>query len=122
MNIRTERSGTSVRAVVEGACNIYSVRNLSDGLVPLYTNSTELTIDASRIDEMDSAAFQFFLALKKDAVQSGRKVTFIHHSPAMLRFLDLYGAAGLFHDRLAISKKDKNNYSFKYGTKITKFE
>lgn len=122
MNIRSERQGSNVKVYIDGSCTIYTVKELYAQMVSFYQKFQTMVIDASKIDEMDSSAFQLFLALKKDSVKSGRKVSIVNHSPAFLRFLDLFGAAGLFHDRLTIPRKDKKLYPFKYGTKISRFE
>ncbi len=122
MNIRRELKGKQLQLFIEGSCTIYSVKELYSAIADDYGKNAKMTIDVSCIDEFDTAAFQFFLALKKDAFVRKRKVSIVNHSQSFLKFLDLFGVAGLFHDRLAISKNEKSMFPFKYGTKITTFE
>ncbi len=70
---------------------------------------------------MDTCGFQLLLALKKSSIQKNKKVTYINHSDEMLKFLDLYGTAGLLGDKLLMSKDSRRKYAFKYGLKAVKF-
>ncbi len=106
---------------LEGEINIYNAVSFKNRFIDFLSKNKNITVDISEVASMDTCGFQLLMALKKSSIQKNRKVTYINHSDEMLKFLDLYGAAGLLGDKLIISKDSRKKYTFKYGLKSVKF-
>lgn len=72
----------------------------------------------SGVGRIDLAGLQLLAAAKKQAKNEGRTLAFSGHSDAVLRILDLSGAAAQFGDRLIIPAGKRGDYSFRYGVRI----
>ncbi len=100
------------------ASSTLSIRNAKDGWEELHAYWTEynnVTIDLSGVEEFDSAGFQMFLILKREAAREGRRFLLRNHSKAVIKVLDIYGAIGIFGDKVHIAPKERNLFYLKYG-------
>ncbi|HSV97019.1 MAG TPA: STAS domain-containing protein [Spirochaetota bacterium] len=106
-----------VAVSVEGEAGIYTVSPLKEQLLKQLKSVRSMEVDLSDVSEMDTAGFQLFVALKREAVKSGKSLSLVGHSPAVLRVFDLYGAIGFFGDKIKVPASQRNNYAFRYGLK-----
>ena len=77
----------------------------------------QVRVELSGIEEMDSSGLQMLLALKLEGWKQSIPILYEGHPACVLRFLDLYGLAGLFGDPLKIPGGEKGHYRFRYGTR-----
>lgn len=121
MECKVIKTGSDVtEAAIKGDCTIYNAMEIKKFISKYYEKSESLVINLSGVDEIDSSFFQLLLAIKMDAAENNRRVSFIAHSIPVLKYIDLYGAAAIFGDRLVVKKEDRDKFDFKYGLKIAK--
>ena len=64
-----------------------------------------LEIDLHAISEIDTAGLQLLLLLKREAVQQGKNLSVINHSPRVQQVIDFCNLAGTFGDPMVISAR-----------------
>ncbi len=74
-----------------------------------------IALDLSGVSEIDSAGFQLLLLLKKYLTKLHGRLRLINHSLPVLKILDLYGAIGIFGDKIKVPADEKKNLSLAYG-------
>ncbi len=100
------------------ASSTLSIRNATDAWKELYaywTKYNNVAVDLSGVEEFDSAGFQMFLILKREAAREGRRFLLRNHSEALIKVLDIYGAIGIFGDKVQIAPEERNRFYLKYG-------
>jgi anti-anti-sigma regulatory factor len=101
-------------AAVEGDFALPQLEFAANSLKTLSQEFPCLALDLSEVKTFDSAAFQLLAVLKKDAARRGTKFKLINHSAPVKNLLTLYGAIGLFRDKVIVSEEWKND-RFRYG-------
>jgi len=114
------KKNNHISVSIQGEAGIYAVARLREELLKHMKAVQSMEIDLSEVSEMDTAGFQLFVALKREAVKSGKTLSLVGHSPAVLRVFDLYGAIGFFGDRIKVPASQRGNYAFRYGLKTRK--
>lgn len=111
---------SSIALLVSGELSIYSAVEFKRVLNEYYEITDNLVVDLSGIEEMDTSCFQILIALKNDRERTGKKVSFVNHSHSVLKFIDLYGLANFFGDRIKLGKDEREMFEFAYGVKTEK--
>lgn len=99
----TGHDGKAGKLVVSGALTIYDAAAAKGQLLDALAKSTELEIDLSAVDELDTAGLQLLILLKREAVKAGKHIHLVQHSAASLEVLDRYNLASYFGDPVVIS-------------------
>jgi anti-sigma B factor antagonist len=73
-----------------GEATIYSAADLRDSLAGILNSPGDLEIDLSGIEKIDTAGFQLFHLMTREAGTSGRAVSFLNLSDEAKRIFDLY--------------------------------
>jgi anti-anti-sigma regulatory factor len=81
--------------VITGILTIANVEALYTDLKGLYDEDASVTIDCSGVTEIDTAALQLFIALKRSFLEVSRPIVYIT-SPAIDEALALSGLKKLF--------------------------
>jgi len=84
---------------LEGELTIFSALDIRDRLQEALAELDELSIDLSRVDEIDTAGVQLMLLAKR---KEGKTVRFTNHSDEVLRLLDLANLGQSLGDPLLI--------------------
>ncbi len=79
---------------------IYQARKMRDSLLDAYDDCTELEIDLSHVDEIDSAGLQLLLALKQSAKEIDKPVRYVNHSASVVDIIQLFGLEHFFGDQI----------------------
>ena len=87
---KKDKSGNTT-LIMNGEATIYSVAELKQELTGKYKDSENLIFDFSGITKMDTAGFQLFFLLRKNADGKGREVVYENPSDEVKRIFDLYG-------------------------------
>lgn len=103
--------------VVEGALVIYSLARWKEVVLEKAKEIEILTANCSKLEQLDSAGLQILISTKKFFYKAGKKFIITNHSTQLLEYLDIYGLIGYFEDKVQITAKDKENFSFQYGLK-----
>lgn len=87
---------------IEGGMTIYEAAELKSSLLKSLESCAELEVSLAGVTEMDSAGFQLLYLLKRESLASGKTLSFVEHSGAVLDVLDLFNMASFFGDPLLI--------------------
>lgn len=88
------------RAALSGELTIYTAAAIKSRLGELLGEQASIEIDLAGVAEIDTAGLQLMLMLKR---KPGAEVSFVHHSSAVLRLVDLANLAGTLGDPVLIS-------------------
>ena len=102
MTGNVEIGGAQKQVSIEGEMTIYTAAGLKSVLLDPLADCDELEINLSRVSEMDTAGFQLLLLAKREALQAGKALRLVAHSPATLEVMDLLNMAGYFGDPVVI--------------------
>jgi anti-sigma B factor antagonist len=93
----------SCKVLAEDSMTIYEAVKQKTTLLQALQKHTQMEIDLSNVDEMDTAGLQVLLLVKRTAEKAGKTVRLVAHSPASLDVLDRYNLATFFGDPVVIS-------------------
>lgn len=110
-----ENNGNVVKLKSPQEITIYTVEKVYSELLNLFDEFNEIEMDLSEIEELDTCGFQVLYAIKVFSYREGKFIHFINHSDNVLKFIDLFGVAGFFKDRIAVSKRKRDLFDFSYG-------
>jgi anti-sigma B factor antagonist len=82
---------------------IYQAQAQKEQLLAALAATAALELDLSAVPEMDTAGLQLLLLLKREALQQGKPLTIVGHSPERPASLDFCHLAGVFGDPMLIS-------------------
>lgn len=119
--VESDGSGEEIQIFLNGEINIYTVVILKDILLKEIRGNRFLSFNLSRVSEIDTSGFQLLTALKKESQRLKHSLYFRDHSSEVLSILDVYGAVGLWGDKIKIPASERSKYAFKYGLKRQKF-
>jgi anti-anti-sigma factor len=77
------------KRTVNGDLTIYTATDWTTDLLQRLNDCDSLTVDLSKVAEMDSAGLQLLLLLKREAGQQDCKLVLAHPSETVLEVLDL---------------------------------
>lgn len=104
MNLRVEEIADGVcRILPAGEMTIYHAAEMKAPLLACIARCREVEINLSEVIEMDTAGFQLLVLAKREAVNAGKRLSLVAHSPATLEVLDLFSMASYFGDPVVIS-------------------
>lgn len=84
---------------LKGDLDVYSVPELRRYLLERLQDGDELEVDLAEVSDIDTAGLQLMLLAKR---VPGKTVRFSHHSPAVLRLIDLANVGQALGDPLLI--------------------
>ena len=88
--------------VLEGGLTIYNAGLLKAQLLQALADGQALSLDLSRVAELDSAGLQVLMLIKREAATAQKSLHILAHSPAVQEVFDLFGVAGWFGDPLLV--------------------
>jgi anti-sigma B factor antagonist len=102
ITIATDGEGRC-RAVVEGSMTIYEAAADKSVLLDALSKTNEMEVDLGFLYQMDTAALQLLIVLKRESLRTGKVMRLIRHSAAALDVLDRYNLAAYFGDPVIMS-------------------
>lgn len=106
---------------LHGEFTLANLKEIYPALLSLLDTFEYSVLDLSRVSVFDSAALQMLAVLKKEAATRHKKFKLANHSACVIELIDLYGATGLFRDKIVVSQESKTQGAFKYGTQPQDF-
>lgn len=82
---------------------IYTAAEVKAELDKHWHDASEIELNLSQVDELDSAGVQLLLQLKSDSERRNKPVHFIQHSPVVIEVLELMNLIGRFSDPVVLS-------------------
>lgn len=117
MEIESEIVDGWRRIHLRGALVLSGLREVHQKLRSMPGDYSQIIIDLSKVEDLDTAGVQLLIALKREFSGKGRALRLVGHSPAVLEYFALYGLVGFFGDRIMLKKGEKQQYGFEYGLK-----
>jgi anti-sigma B factor antagonist len=102
--IKVLKKGKQCKLALEGELTIYNAQELKEGLLQYLQSSSQLEIDLSHVDELDTAGLQVLACAKKDAVNNDIPLSLTNHSTSVIEVLDLYNMTAYFGDPVLLSR------------------
>ncbi|CAG1009033.1 hypothetical protein BURK2_03825 [Burkholderiales bacterium] len=105
MGLQLSYTGGICQMRIDGEMTIASARSLRDEILASIPGDPqcEVEVDLSGVSEIDTTGLQLMLSLKQ---RCGTRLRMVHHSPAVLRILDLSNASAHLGDPLVILAKE----------------
>ncbi len=90
-NLISPQTDVNTPIVLDAHLSIRNINDLYEKLIRLFEKRTVLDIDASQITSIDTAALQLLTVLKREAIVTGKTVTFDFPSEAFVSSASLLG-------------------------------
>lgn len=81
----------SVSLFFNGEMTIYNVRDIKNSLIESLESGSELSLDLSKVNNIDTAGFQMIVAARNEASESGKKVSLLNPAGEVKKIFELYG-------------------------------
>ncbi len=98
--IKPENKSKTIR--IEGGMTICQVLALRQILLDSIIHSSDIDIDLSAVDEIDTAGVQLLILAKRTALSQHRELNLIGHSPAVLDVFELLNLFEYFDNSSAM--------------------
>ncbi|MCS6984310.1 MAG: STAS domain-containing protein [Leptospiraceae bacterium] len=98
-----------------GELTIREVKEVKEIFNEYLSSNEMLVLDLSGVGELDSCGFQLLYALKIYAKKKNKKLKYVNHSEAVLRYFDLYGVLAFFADKIKIPKELRAKLDLTYS-------
>jgi anti-anti-sigma factor len=93
-----EEASAAARIDIQCELTIFTAAALRQRLLEVLAGTAELTVDLSRVTEIDSAGIQLMIAAQREAAERGRVLRFTGQDAAVIDLLELCGLAALLGD------------------------
>ena len=100
ITVKPGKHGGEHKVAIAGAMTIYDAAAAKDTLLDALKGATQIEVDLSGVDEMDTAGAQLLVLLKREAASTGKGVALCGHSPAVLEVFDCYRLAAHFGEAM----------------------
>jgi len=101
----TKVKGESCEIALEGELTIYEAEQLKDKFLNYAKKHQSITVDLSKVTEIDTACFQILLAVKREFIAQKKEFILKSHSSAMLEVMQLFNMQNYFGDPLVLSSE-----------------
>ncbi|MEF8698827.1 MAG: STAS domain-containing protein [Candidatus Accumulibacter sp. UW25] len=94
---------TATRLAIFEEMTIYQAQAQKAQLLAALATAEALELDLSAVSQMDTAGLQLLLLLKREALQQGKPLSIVGHSPSVQGIFDFCHLVGHFGDPMLIS-------------------
>lgn len=101
MKMMVNRTGDHLKLMLSDALDISCIRDAKEKFGPILDMGRDMIIDLSALEEIDTAAIQFLMLLKREADRRGLGCQFVHPRPAQAEILEFFHVPGLLVGPLA---------------------
>lgn len=122
MEVVKEEKDNQMILHLKGELTIYAVSRFKDDLIEVFSKFSKVALELSEITELDTSGFQLLLSAKRTALSSGVTLELLGHNVKVLRVFAIYGAVGLFGDKIRLTNDEMSTLSFRYGLKKQNIE
>lgn len=88
---------------VQGELTIYTAAAEKQLLQTLLDESDDLEVNLSQVNDMDSAGLQILIALKTEASNTNKPLSYVMHSKAVLDILEMTNMVAKFGDQIVLT-------------------
>lgn len=94
---------TPARLAITDDMTIYNALAQKQQLVAALEGTTDLELDLSQVNALDTAGLQLLILTKREANQSGKNISIVAHSPAVRQTIDFCNMASFFAEQAIIA-------------------
>lgn len=88
-----------------GDMTIYEAAENKEFFSDVLSGISSLNVNLSNVAEIDSSGIQLMVALKKEAADEEKSISFISHSQAVVDLLDLFDLTSYFGDPIIMENR-----------------
>lgn len=89
---------------IEGDLTIFTVAEQKLLLLDFLHTDDQLELNLANIEEIDTAGLQLLILIKREAARTGKLLSFVMHSKAVLEVLELSNMVTAFGDQVVLSE------------------
>ena len=90
MSVQVEKENGAVKFIIENNMTIFNASELKQTLLDALSEPTNIKLDLSQVNEIDSAGFQLLLMLKNESKKNNKEYQITACSSAVTSLLDLF--------------------------------
>lgn len=105
MEFKSVTDQGNTRLSLEGDLDIYVVEASYHEITKVMAESESLTLDMGGVEQIDGAGLQLLIALKQEAMETGKSLSMIHHRPGLIEAIELCHLERFFGDPLILSSE-----------------
>ena len=88
---------------IENDLTIFTAADKKDALLAFLKTGSELEVDLSQVEEIDTAGLQLLILIKREAAKTGKSLTFVLHSKPVLEIIELANLTSTFGDQVVLA-------------------
>lgn len=111
MSVEVKQKGEITQVMVGEELTIYTAAEIKSTLVGLLQEHSQLELDLSTVEELDSAGLQILLLLKLESQRLQKQFHIVRHSEAVIAVLEMLNLVLFFGDPVIIPAKRKRETS-----------
>lgn len=88
---------------IENDLTIFTVTEKKTSLLAFVNSGSELELDLSQVEEIDTAGLQLLILIKREAAKAGKSLRFVMHSKPVLEIIELANLTTAFGDQVVLA-------------------
>lgn len=92
---------------IEGELTIFTAAEQKNRLLAFLQAGEALEINLAGVTEIDTAGLQLLILIKREAAQTGKTLSFVMHSNAVLEILELAKLTTAFGDQVILAHNEE---------------
>ena len=88
---------------IENDLTIFTVIEKKTSLLAFLNAGSDLEVDLSQVEEIDTAGLQVLILIKREAAKTGKSLKFVMHSKPVLDIIELANLTSAFGDQVVLA-------------------
>lgn len=88
---------------IENDLTIFTVIDKKTSLLAFLNTGSDLEVDLSQVEEIDTAGLQVLILIKREAAKTGKSLRFVLHSKPVLDIIELANLTTTFGDQVVLA-------------------
>lgn len=88
---------------IENDLTIFTVIDKKTSLLAFLNKGSDLEVDLSQVEEIDTAGLQVLILIKREAAKTGKSLRFVMHSKPVLDIIELANLTTIFGDQVVLA-------------------
>jgi anti-sigma B factor antagonist len=92
---------------IENDLTIFTVTEKKTSLLAFLESGSDLEVDLSQVEEIDTAGLQLLILIKREAAKAGKSLRFVMHSKSVLEIIELANLTTVFGDQVVLAHNEE---------------
>lgn len=88
---------------IENDLTIFTVIEKKTNLLAFLNSGSDLEVDLSQVEEIDTAGLQVLILIKREAAKTGKSLRFVMHSKPVQDIIELANLTSAFGDQVVLA-------------------